>query len=174
MPVAKRQAWTAQQKWYAVQLKRNSPNKKLDDIIIAVKAKYGRDVSASTLHGWLKPESAAKIEQLVNASRQNDAKRTRICDHPYLEHALFLWYQGHETRGAAVTGDLLTQKAKELALIPELKVSEGFTCSAGWLTNFKKRYSISSHVRFQVRTKILAGDRQFRYDVKFDITNIRL
>jgi hypothetical protein len=70
-----------------------------------------------------------------------------MCDHPYLEHALFLWYQGHETRGAAVTCDLLTQKAKELALIPELEVSEGFACSAGWLTNFKKCYSISSYVR---------------------------
>jgi hypothetical protein len=70
-----------------------------------------------------------------------------MCDHPFLEHALFLWYQGHETRGAAVTVDLLTQKAKELASIPEFEASEGFACSAGWLTNFKKRYSISSHVR---------------------------
>jgi hypothetical protein len=32
-----------------------------------------------------------------------------------LEQALFLWYQGQETRGAAATGDLLTQKAKLLA-----------------------------------------------------------
>jgi hypothetical protein len=71
VPVAKRRAWTAQQKWYAIELKRKSPNKKLDGIIIAVKAKYDRDVSASTLHGWLKPESAAKIEQLVNATGQN-------------------------------------------------------------------------------------------------------
>jgi hypothetical protein len=39
-----------------------------------------------------------------------------------------------------VTGDVLTQKAKELALIPELEVSEGFVCSSGWLTNFKKRW----------------------------------
>jgi hypothetical protein len=35
-------------------------------------------------------------------------------------------------------------KAKELALIPELEVSEGFVCSSGWLTNFKKRHGISS------------------------------
>jgi hypothetical protein len=97
------------------------------------------------MHGWLKHESAVKIEQLVNASGQNDARRTRICDHPYLGHALFRWYQGHETRGAAVTGDLLTRKAKELALIPELKVSEDFIGSSGWLSDFKKRYSISSH-----------------------------
>jgi hypothetical protein len=73
---------------------------------------------------WLKPETAAKIEQLANASGQRP-KRRRICDYPKLEHALFLWYRGHETRGAAVTGDVLTQKAKELALIPELEVSEG-------------------------------------------------
>jgi hypothetical protein len=54
---------------------------------------------------WLKPETAAKIEQLANASGQSDTKRRRICDYPKLEHALFLWYRGHETRGAAVTGD---------------------------------------------------------------------
>jgi hypothetical protein len=44
------------------------PDKKLDDIIIAVKAKFDRDVSSSTLCAWLKPETAAKIEQLANAS----------------------------------------------------------------------------------------------------------
>jgi hypothetical protein len=38
----KRQAWTAQQKWFAVELKRKFPDKKLDDIIIAVKAKFDR------------------------------------------------------------------------------------------------------------------------------------
>jgi hypothetical protein len=32
-------------------------------------------------------------------------------------------------------------------LIPELEVSEGFVCSSGWLTNFKKRHGISSQVR---------------------------
>jgi hypothetical protein len=51
MPVdkaPKRQAWTAQQKWFAVELKRKFPDK-LDDIIIAVKAKFDRDVSSSTL-----------------------------------------------------------------------------------------------------------------------------
>jgi hypothetical protein len=94
MPVSKRQAWTAQQKLYAIELKRKSPDKKLDDIIVAIKAKYDRDVSASTLHSWLKPENAAKIEQLAKTSGHNDAKRARTCDHPHLEHALFLWYQG--------------------------------------------------------------------------------
>jgi hypothetical protein len=97
MPVAKQQVWAAQQKWCAIELKRKSPDKKQDDIIVAIKAKFDRDVSASTLQGWLKPENAAKIDQLVNASGQNDDKCTRICYQPNLEHALFLWYQGHET-----------------------------------------------------------------------------
>jgi hypothetical protein len=35
--------------WFAVELKRKFPDKKLDDIIIAVKAKFDRDVSSSTL-----------------------------------------------------------------------------------------------------------------------------
>jgi hypothetical protein len=91
MPVAKCQAWTAQQTLYAIELKRKSPDKNLDDVSIAIKAKYDRDVSASTLHSWLKPENAAKSEQLVNASGQKDAKRTRICVHPNLEHQRQLW-----------------------------------------------------------------------------------
>jgi hypothetical protein len=37
--VAKRPAWTAQQKLYAIELKRKSPDKKVDDIIVAIKAK---------------------------------------------------------------------------------------------------------------------------------------
>jgi hypothetical protein len=81
---------TAQQKWCAIDLKRESPDKMLDDIILAIKAKYDRDVSASTLHGWLKPENAAKIEQLANASGRSDAKRQRICDHPKLERFHFM------------------------------------------------------------------------------------
>jgi hypothetical protein len=72
---------------------------KLDDIIIAVKAKFDRDVSSSTLCAWLKPETAAKIEQLANASGQSDTKRRRICDYPKLEHALFLWYRGLRREG---------------------------------------------------------------------------
>jgi hypothetical protein len=43
----------------------------VDDIIVAIKANYDRDVSASILHAWLKPENAAQIEQLVNASGHN-------------------------------------------------------------------------------------------------------
>jgi hypothetical protein len=101
MPVAaatKRQALTAQQKWYAIDLKRKSPDKKLDDIILAIKAKYDRDVSASTLHGWLKPENAAKIEQLANASGQSDAKRQRICNHPKLGRINFITRNFAENR----------------------------------------------------------------------------
>jgi hypothetical protein len=57
--------FTAQQKLYAIELKRKSSDKKLDDVIVALRANYDRDVSASTLHAWLKPENATKIEQLV-------------------------------------------------------------------------------------------------------------
>jgi hypothetical protein len=46
-----------------------------------------------------------------------------------------------------VTGDLLTRKAKELELSPELGVSEGSVCSSGRLANFKKRCPISSHAQ---------------------------
>jgi hypothetical protein len=60
------------QKLYGIELKRKSSDKKLDDNIVAIKAKYDPDVSASTLHAWLKPENAAKMEQLVSASSHID------------------------------------------------------------------------------------------------------
>jgi hypothetical protein len=116
MPVAKRQAWTAEKKWYAIALRLKSPEKKQDNIMVAINAMYDRVVSASTLHGWLKPNNSAKIEQLAKASGQNDAKCKWTYENPKLVQALFLWYQGHKTRGAAVTCDLLTRKASVLAL----------------------------------------------------------
>lgn len=91
MPVAKCHAWTAQQTLYTIELKNTSPDKTLDDVSVAIKATYDRDVSTTTLHSWLKPDKAAKFEQLVNARGQNDAKRTRICFYPNLEHQRQLW-----------------------------------------------------------------------------------
>jgi hypothetical protein len=49
MPVDKAPSARTAQQWFAVELKRKFPDKKLDDIIIAVKAKFDRDVSSSTL-----------------------------------------------------------------------------------------------------------------------------
>jgi hypothetical protein len=111
------------------ELKRKFPDKKLDDIIIAVKAKFDRDVSSSTLCAWLKPETAAKIEQLANASGKAIQSVEGSATIPSWSTRCS-W--GTRREGP---GDVLTQKAKELALIPELEVS-GFVCSSGWLTNF--------------------------------------
>jgi hypothetical protein len=56
--------WTAEQQWYAIELK-----KKLDAIKVTIKAKYDRDVSASTLHGWLKPENNQTARQRKRPER---------------------------------------------------------------------------------------------------------
>jgi hypothetical protein len=91
MPVdkaPKRQAWTAQQKWFAVELKRKFPDKLMISLLLS---RLSLIVMSVHRHcAWLKPETAAKIEQLANASGQSDTKRRRICDYPKLEHALFL------------------------------------------------------------------------------------
>ena len=141
----KRYAWSVEQKWFAVQLKRTEPTKSLDAIIAAIHVKFGQDLARSTLSQWIKQGDA--IEAQYNASGSNEAKRARPAKNPKLEQALFLWYKSHETRGSPISGEVLTAKAKELAARPELEVTEGFNCSAGWLTNFKKRFGISSHQR---------------------------
>jgi hypothetical protein len=91
---AKRQAWTAQQKWFAVELKR-SLDKKLDDIIIAVKAKFDRDVVHRHC-AWLKPETAAKINSSPTQG-QSDTKREGSATIPSWSTRA-LWYRGTDAR----------------------------------------------------------------------------
>ena len=79
---------------------------------------------------------------------------------------MFLWYKSHETRGSPILGEVLTAKAKELAAKPELEVTEGFNCSSRWLTNFKKRFGITSHQRH--------GDAGSAPELSVDLTQTKL
>ena len=142
----KRYAWSVEQKWFALQLRRTQPSKSHDAIIAAVHAKFGWDLVRSKLSPWIKEGDA--IEAQFDS---NEVKRARPAKNPKLEQALFLWYKSHETRGAPISGEVLTAKAKELAAKPELEVTEGFNCSSGRLTNFKKCFSMTGSLGWSLR-----------------------
>jgi len=56
---------------------------------------------------------------------------------PELEAALGLWVQGHEALGQIVTGLLIIEKGKQIAV--HLGISkESISFSPGWLASFKE------------------------------------
>ena len=71
---SKRYAWSVEQKWFAVQLRRTQPDKSHDHIIAAVHAKFGQDLACSTISRWIKQGDA--IEAQFDATGSNEAKRT--------------------------------------------------------------------------------------------------
>jgi hypothetical protein len=118
--LTKRQAPHGLAEWFAVELKRKFPDK-LDDIIIAVKAKFDRDVSSRHC-AWLKPETAAKIEQLATQAAKAIQSVEGSATIPSWSTRCSCGTGARDARRRA--GDVLTQKAKELALI-RLEVSGG-------------------------------------------------
>ena len=71
----KRYAWSVEQKWFVVKLRRTQPGESHNDIIAAVHAKFGQDLGHSTLSQWIKQGDA--IEAQFNATGSNEAKRAR-------------------------------------------------------------------------------------------------
>ena len=137
---SKRYAWSVEQKWFAVQLRRTQPSKLHDAIIAAVHAKFGQDLARSTLSQWINQDA---IEAEFDASGSNKAKRAPPVKNIKPEQALFPWYNRHETLGTPISGKVRTAKAKEPAARPELEITKGFNCSSGWMTNFKKRFGMT-------------------------------
>ena len=65
---------------------------------------------------------------------------------PELEATLGLWVQGCEALGQIVTGPLIIEKVKRIAL--HLAISEdSMSFSPGWLASFKERHMLSDHRR---------------------------
>ena len=55
---------------------------------------------------------------------------------PELEEALAIWISNALSANKTITGEIITAKAFDFA---RLMIIEGFTGSAGWLNNFKKK-----------------------------------
>ena len=70
--------------------------------------------------------------------RPFDCKRLKQPQNPLLEKCLMYWYS-HALQGSKVSDDNIRDQAKQIG--PILKISD-FNYSAGWVTNFKKRFKL--------------------------------
>ena len=83
----KRYAWSVEQKWFVVLLRRTQPSESHDAIIAAVHAKFGQVRARSTLSQWIKQDDNIKAQ--FDTSGSNKAKRAPPVKNPKLEQALF-------------------------------------------------------------------------------------
>ena len=72
------------------------------------------------------------------------AKRQRKVNYPNIEEAMSMWVERAIWNRVTITDHILQVKAKEFA---DRFGTAGFNASAGWITNFKKRNSLSSYRR---------------------------
>lgn len=94
-------------------------------------------VARTTIIGIIKSKEAV-INAIENGA---DPKRNKIKQSKYEDHdkAMFSWFCQIRSHNLPVSGQLLQQKAKEIAV--EMNLVE-FCASNGWLRNFLRRHSI--------------------------------
>ncbi|KAH6922941.1 hypothetical protein HPB50_020280 [Hyalomma asiaticum] len=81
-----------------------------------------------------------KLEKAYNSGAFTPGrKRMRLADHEDLEKALFLWFKRARSSNLPVTGPILEEKARDIALQMGI---EDFKFSDGWLSRFKKRHGL--------------------------------
>ena len=77
------------------------------------------------------------------ASGKFTSKSKRICTAKFedVEELLFEWYQNVRTSNIPVSGDVLKEKA--ISIVQEFEIVD-FKASDGWLSNFLRRFNLSS------------------------------
>jgi hypothetical protein len=100
--------------------------------------KFGRVIDRTTVSRTL----SSQYSYLDNGEAGTKSRKS-TAHWPLLDKALFQWQQRHAEKGFPITGPLIRLKAAEYwKKIPMYKDQTMPTCSDGWLTGFKRRYSI--------------------------------
>lgn len=125
--------------WYSSQ--RPAPSQKA--CIQWFAAQYNQKISQSTVSSLLSAQHRY-LDQISPTSRELNTSRQRQPQWPQLEDILYKWQQLLEGRGGLVTGDLLSEKAREVwSRIPEYQGKPIPEFSTGWVHRFKQRHSLS-------------------------------
>ena len=95
-------------------------------------------VPRTTIIGILNARDS--IEKAIECGDSTKRSRIKPTRHDELEKAILTWFKQVRSQNVPVTGQLLQEKAKQLA--NELKI-EGFHASNGWLEKFTRRHSIT-------------------------------
>jgi hypothetical protein len=104
---------------------------------------YNQRISQSTVSSLLSTQYRY-LDEISPTSRELDTLRQRQPQWPQLEEILYKWQQLIEARGGLVTGDLLSEKAREIWVrIPEYQNKPVPEFSSGWVQRFKQRHALS-------------------------------
>ena len=105
--------------------------------------KMPKRLSAGAMSKLLKADSVKHYLQLAKTETNPHVLNSKSCKgghFPVLEQELFSWFRRKETQHAALTDDIICEKAKQIAekmqIIP-------FKASGNWILQFKKRHGIS-------------------------------
>jgi hypothetical protein len=103
--------------------------------------KFGRIIDRTTVSRTL----SSQYNYLDNGEAGTTSRKS-TAHWPLLDEALFQWQRRHVEKGFPITGPLIRLKAAEYwKKIPMYKDQTMPAFSDGWLTGFKRRYSIKWH-----------------------------
>ncbi|KAJ5976584.1 hypothetical protein N7481_010291 [Penicillium waksmanii] len=103
--------------------------------------KFGRIIDRATVSRTL----SSQYNYLDNGEAGTRSRKS-TAHWPLLDEALFQWQQRHTEKGFPMTGPLIRLKAAEYwKKIPMYKDQTMPAFSDGWLSGFKRRYSIRRH-----------------------------
>lgn len=106
-------------------------------------AQYGRKISQSTVSDCLNNKY-----KYLDTSNDIESRRQRVAKWPILETILFEYQKLLESQGHATTGDILIERARHIwHQVPEYRELPEPHFSQGWLTRFKQRHGIHSHIQ---------------------------
>jgi hypothetical protein len=106
---------------------------------------FGHRLRQSTIS-----ESLSERFSYLDVVRDNSsaAYRSRTAQWPLLESILFDWHRLIERQGGLLTGDLISEKARQIwQQIPQYRREEVPSFSSGWLEKFKRRHNIKKVTR---------------------------
>ncbi|XP_014276200.1 jerky protein homolog-like [Halyomorpha halys] len=112
-------------------LENGEPLKKVADL----------NVGTSTVSEWKKNKNDLIKFASKTACSTIQRKTMRKFENEELNEAVFLWFMQQREKGIPLTGPLIQEKAKVLAL-QFGESSKPFTASSGWLDRWKCRYGI--------------------------------
>jgi hypothetical protein len=114
-----------------------------DDLVLLLEER-GFKISAQTLRRFYREEHT--IRQFVSTHPLSaDATRRSAVAHPLVERELYDWIKELESRNVRLTGLLIREKARLIAISQGLSPNEIIQFSDGWLTRFKQRWGLKHY-----------------------------
>jgi hypothetical protein len=132
----KRIDFSLKQKLEIIDASKNEPNQ--TKLAKEMSKKWGIDVKRTTVKSILSKRK--EIEAAVDGGIPTKRKKLTSAQNLKVDEGVLMWLKQARQQNLPVGGDLLKEKAKNLA---ELLGVSNFSASEGWLDRFKQRHSIT-------------------------------